>query len=144
MASTHPWSSTRHVCLIHMGMGQVHGGMRGMNKQQAGSGVLTGRVCVCAVQSGGCSKGPHKAAMEEAARAATVKPTQHVVFKAACKVEAPQRPGVARPLPALVGRRRLPAVPAKKEGPELNTEVGRSTCLSKSATLLRPTAHCLL
>jgi len=88
--------------------------------------VLTGRVYGWAVQSGGRSKGPHKAAMEEAARAATVKATQHVVFKAACKVEAPQRPGMARPLPALVGRRRLPA--AKKERPELNTEVGRSTC----------------
>lgn len=62
--------------------------------------------------------------MAEAARAAAVKPTQRVLFRAASRVEAPARPGAAKPLPPLVGRRRVPAQPPKPDTPELNVEVG--------------------
>ena len=74
-------------------------------------------------QEGVRTKGPHRAAMEEAARAAAVKPPQRVLFKAACRVDAPQRPGAAKPLQPLVGRRRVPAQPAKKDSPDLSVEV---------------------
>lgn len=62
--------------------------------------------------------------MAEAARAAAVKPTQHILFKAACRVDAPQRPGAIKTLQPLVGRRRVPAQPAKKDSPDLSLEVG--------------------
>ncbi|BDA49019.1 hypothetical protein COCOBI_13-1290 [Coccomyxa sp. Obi] len=64
-------------------------------------------------------KGPHRAAMAEAARAAAVKPTQRVLFRAACRVDAPQRPGLDKPVQPILGRRRAPA---KKEDPEVDVE----------------------
>ena len=75
----------------------------------------------CAQQGPEQRKGPHRAAMAEAARAAAAKPTQRVLFKAACRVEAPQRPGLDKPAPTILGRR---AAPVKKEAPEVDVEVG--------------------
>lgn len=69
-------------------------------------------------------KGPHRAAMAEAARAAAAKPTQRVLFKAACRVDAPQRPGLDKPVQPMLGRRRAPA---KKEDPDVDVEVGTAS-----------------
>lgn len=78
----------------------------------------------CAQQEPEQRRGPHRAAMAEAARAAAVKPMQRVLFKAACRVDAPQRPGLDKPVQPILGRRRAPA---KKEDSEVDVEVGTAS-----------------